>query len=415
MKNIITIGTLVVALVALAAVGVLGSEDSSGPETRDVEVSLAGWYYSSDEKLDYEGDSGAYLFYDGEKEAGDKLFMQYFYSGSTSGFVDTPEYGVSYYVYYRYIWNDSPNYCGTDLVKHTYNEDKRLYLSAGTHTVKLSGGTNSVYLCSELESSNDMKDIYSYGEKLTLAVGCYFYVTTDYPGSYPSGKVTLNITNWSEDTAQKKSDVSGTVELTSDKVWVTKEVEGEGKTYYTDQSVFFVKGSDKAKEFYDEYVSKNKYYSGWPSDETYLDSGKTYVEYRLYEGIYTRPPSGYTVCSDNVYKMYIEYGNELKFVPKFTESDYSVYLVVDDSAYRLDSLTEYTYKPDKTGYVYLYLVSENDDGCMGGTIGLDVSGAAAKDDNAMIPAAICLILFALTIAIVVISIKKPKWAVRKTE
>ena len=438
MKDNIAIATLVVALVALVAVGVLGSEDSSGSDARNVEVSLAGHYYASDIKIAYKDPNSGYAWYSGssydrstanflflegdDREAGEQAIIKCFYNNDRSGFVQNPTDGVEYYVYSSryYPGYSAPEYNGHEFQLYSYNDtdDKKIYLSAGTHDIKTLGASSVVYLCPELDPYCDRKiELYWYETKsVTLAVGGYYYVMCDpYSTSgFSNAKATLNMTNWSEDNTQKKSDVSGTVDLTSDNVWVTKEVKGRGETDYTDQAVFFVKGSDKAKEFYDEYVSKNKYYSEWPSG-TYLESGKTYVEYRLYEGIYTERQSDYTICNDNVCKMYIEYGNELKFVPKFTESDYSVYLAVDTSVYRLDSLTEYTYKPDKTGYVYLYLVSQKDDDCMGGTIGLDVSGAVAKDDNAVIPAVICLVLFALAIAVVVISIQKPKWAVCKTE
>ncbi len=435
MKDNIAIATLVVALVALVAVGVLGSEDSSGSDARNVEVSLAGHYYASDVKIAYEDPNSGYAWYSGpsydrstasflflegdDREAGEQAIIKCLYNKDRSGFVSDPVDGQEYYVYYSDYSRGSsaPEYNGHELKLYSYNEDKKIYLSAGTHDIKQANSSNTLYLCPELDVYCEGKiELYSYSAKtVTLAVGGYYYVIAPWSTSgFTDAKTALNITNYSDNAAQKKSDVSGTVDLTSDNVWVTKEVKGRGQTDYTGQAVFFVKGSDKAKEFYDEYVSKNKYYSEWPSS-TYLESGKTYVEYRLYEGIYTERQSEYTICNDNVCKMYIEYGNELKFVPKFTESDYSVYLAVDTSIYRLDSLTEYTYKPDKTGYVYLYLVSEKDDDCMGGTIGLDVSGAVAKDDNAVIPAVICLVLFALAIAVVVISIQKPKWAVCKTE
>ncbi len=428
MKDNIAIATLVVALVALVAAGVLGSEDSSGSDARDVEASLAGHYYASDIKIEYDDPYSGYmvysgvsynkstaqfLFFDGDKEAGEQAIIKCLYGNDRSGFVSNPVDGNEYYVYSR----SYSEYNGYTLQLCSYNEDKKIYLSAGTHDIKQSNSSYHLYLCPELDLHCVGEiDLSPYGTNtVTLAVGCYYYVLCDTysTSNFPNAKATLNITNWSDDTAQKKSDVSGTVELTSDNVWVTKEVKGEDKTDY-EQAVFFVKGSDEAKEFYDEYVSKNKYYP-MPTSGTYLESGKTYVQYRLYAGIYTQLQPDYTICNDNVCKMYIEYGNELRFVPKFTESDYSVYLAVDTSIYRLDSLTEYTYKPDKTGYVYLFLVSEKDDECMSGTIGLDVSGAVANDDNAVVPAVICLVLFALAIAVVVISIQKPKWAVCKTE
>lgn len=421
MKDRIIIATIVVALAALVAVGVLGSEDSSDSETKNIEANLAGYYWASEDKIPYAGFSEGCLYFDGTEDDGKAAMIEYMYSKDSGSFVDNPVSGTEYYVFHKYEqWNsDVPSYYGNDLSLYSYNEDKRIYLSAGTHDIKISSSSGDVHLCSELEYNCDgYIQVTSYYETtVTLAIGGYYYVMCNpYSTSNFSGaKVTLNVTNCSDDTAQTKSGVSGTAELTSDNIWVTKEVKGEGDTEYELQAVFFVKDSVEEKEFYNEYVSKNKYYSGWPTSGTYLESGKTYVKYRLYSGIYIDPWSDYNVCNDNVYKMYTEYGNELKIVAEFDDSKYSVYLAIDERAYSLENLVEYTYKPVKTSYAYLYLVSKTTDDCMGGTIGLDVSGAADNDDNAVVPAVICLVLFALTIAIVVISMQKPKWSLGKTE
>lgn len=359
----------------------------------------------------------------------DEAYLRYI-SGETDAMdayrVENPVSGNMYYIYQSINGSNLSSYF--NLIHFDIKPDT-ITLMPGTYTIKAdvnNSRVSSVYL--------NIADINGWGN-ITLNVGEEETITVVRPTAYciyhtahGVGKVDGSITLSKAPLTGNATVVSGeTTDVASQYLWRSAEIITDGNVEcsynYGEEFYFVEKGSDEEKRFLDEVINRGdvtfdateyRLADALPMKPgTYtvysLDDYINYYREGLYQGTYSLEPvndyrdSAFYMGAYNSFTIAVDY------------DDSNCYLMLKSSLgnlYVLDPNTEYTIDVTNPAEYWLEarMMYPTDGTADHITVSMSLEGAPSPDGNAMVLAAVLILLCVIVFGLLFVSGLKPKWS-----